>query len=194
MDDDEITSGIIDSDGYDSYNVPGGIFNHQHNGRHWVHKMYRKLKTPINFGILTKENLCIPCFHSLYGKPRDVHDWKKFVKSKALDNTKNQIKKMHPELILSEPYIQQEEAKKKAKYKGEASMPIVKFMKPSLNKHKVDITIWLYLNGIPFNVSTSPEFRDIHKITTTKLFSDRLHSTTMSPMNTNNLSLTVRKN
>ena len=27
----------------------------------------------------------------------------------------------------------------------------------------MDITIWLYLNGVPLNVSTSPEFRDIHE-------------------------------
>ena len=42
-------------------------------------------------------------------------------------------------------------------------MSMVKFMKPSWKQHKVDITRWLYLNGIPFNVSNSPEFRAIHK-------------------------------
>ena len=42
-------------------------------------------------------------------------------------------------------------------------MSMVNFMKPSLNQHKVDITRWLYLNGIPFNVLTSSEFRDIHE-------------------------------
>ena len=41
-------------------------------------------------------------------------------------------------------------------------MSMVKFMKPLSKKHKVDITIWLYLNGIKFNVSTSPVFRSIH--------------------------------
>ena len=35
-------------------------------------------------------------------------------------------------------------------------------MKSSLKQHKVDITRWLYLNGIWFNVSTSPEFWAIH--------------------------------
>ena len=42
-------------------------------------------------------------------------------------------------------------------------MFIGKFMKPLLKQHKVDITRWLYLNEVPFNVSTSPEFRAIHK-------------------------------
>ena len=42
-------------------------------------------------------------------------------------------------------------------------MYMVKFMKPSLKQHKVDITRWLYLNGVPFNVSTSSEFRAIHE-------------------------------
>ena len=36
-------------------------------------------------------------------------------------------------------------------------------MKPYLKKHKVEITMWLYLNGIPFNIPTSSEFRDIHE-------------------------------
>ena len=36
-------------------------------------------------------------------------------------------------------------------------------MKPLLKQHKVDITRWLYLNGIWFNVSTSPEFWAIHE-------------------------------
>ena len=40
---------------------------------------------------------------------------------------------------------------------------MVKFTKQSLKQHKVDITRWLYLNGIPFNVLTSPKFRAIHK-------------------------------
>ena len=42
-------------------------------------------------------------------------------------------------------------------------MSMVKCMKPLLKQHTVDITIWLYLNGIPFNVLTSPKFRAIHK-------------------------------
>ena len=42
-------------------------------------------------------------------------------------------------------------------------MSMVKFMKPLLKQHRVEITRWLYLNGIPFNVSTSPEFRVIHE-------------------------------
>ena len=70
---------------------------------------------------------------------------------------------MHPELIPAKPSIQQELAKKQAKYKGVASMSMVKFMKPSLSQHKVDITRWLYMDGIPFNVLTSPEFRSIHE-------------------------------
>ena len=36
-------------------------------------------------------------------------------------------------------------------------------MKPSLKQHKVNITIWLYLNGIPLDVLTSPECWDIHE-------------------------------
>ena len=36
-------------------------------------------------------------------------------------------------------------------------------MKPWLKQHKVEITRWLYLNGIPFNVLTSSEFWDIHE-------------------------------
>ena len=84
MDDDETTSGSIASDGYDSYNVPEVIFHHQHIRRHWFHKIYQKLKTPLKYGTLTKENICIPCFRSLDGKPGDNHAWKKFVKSSAL--------------------------------------------------------------------------------------------------------------
>ena len=42
MNDDETTGGSIASDGYDSYNIPEGIFHHQHNGRDWVHNMYWK--------------------------------------------------------------------------------------------------------------------------------------------------------
>ena len=42
-------------------------------------------------------------------------------------------------------------------------MSMVKFMKKLLKQHKVDITRWLCLNGIPFNVSTSSEFWDIHE-------------------------------
>ena len=99
MDDDETTSGSIASDGYDSYNIPKGIFHHQHNGCHWVHNMHRKLKTPLKSGNLTKENICIPCCRILDGKPRDAHARKKFVKSSALDNLKKHIKKIHPELI-----------------------------------------------------------------------------------------------
>ena len=76
---------------------------------------------------------------------------------------KKHIKKIHPEIIPTEPSICQEVAKKQAKDKGAASMAMVKFMKPSTNQHKVNITRWLYLNGIPFNVSTSPGFRAIHK-------------------------------
>ena len=54
MYDDETNSGSISSDGYDSYNLPEVIFHHQHNGQHWVHKMYRKFKTPLNSGTLKK--------------------------------------------------------------------------------------------------------------------------------------------
>ena len=54
MDDDDTTSRSIASDGYDSDNIPKGIFHHQHNGRHWVHKMYCKLKTPLKSGNITK--------------------------------------------------------------------------------------------------------------------------------------------
>ena len=106
MDDDETTSGSIASDGYYSCNVPEGIFLHQHNGQHWVHKMYRELKTPLKTGTLTKENICIPCCCNLDGKPRDAHAWKFFVKSSVFDNLKKHIKKMRPELIPDEPYIQ----------------------------------------------------------------------------------------
>ena len=69
---------------------------------------------------------------------------------------------MHPELNLSKPSIQQEVEKKQDKEKGAASMSMVNFMEPLLKQHKVEITIWLYLNGIPLNVSTSTEFQDIH--------------------------------
>ena len=163
MDDNETTSGSIASDVYNSYNVPEGMFYHQHNGKHWVHKMYWKMKTTLKSGNITKENICITCCLRLDGKPRDAHAWKSFVKSSALDNMKNHIKKMHPELIPDEPSIKREVEKKKATYKGSASMSMVKFMKPLLKKHTVDITRWLHLNGIPFNVLTSPEFQDIHE-------------------------------
>ena len=53
--------------------------------------------------------------------------------------------------------------KKQAKDKCAASISMVKFMKPPLKQHKVGITRWLYLNRIPFNVSTSSEFRSINK-------------------------------
>ena len=162
MYDDETTSVSIASDVYDSYNIPKGIFHHQHNGRHWVHNMYHKLKIPLKSGNLTKENICIPCCRSLDGKPRDAHAWKKFVNSIALENLMKHIKKIHPELIPAEPSIQQEVAKKQSKYKGATSMSMVNFMKPPLKQHKVDITRWLYLNGIPFNISTSSEFWAIH--------------------------------
>ena len=72
MDDDETSSGSITSDAYDSYNIPKGIFHHQHNGRHWVQNMFHKLKTPLKSGNLTKENIYIPCCCSLDGKPRDA--------------------------------------------------------------------------------------------------------------------------
>ena len=108
MDDNETTSVIIASDGYNAYSVPEGIFHHHHNGRQWFHKMYRKLKTPPKSGTPTKENLCIPCCRSLDGKPRDAHVWKKFVNSSALENLKKHIKKIHPELISSETSIKQE--------------------------------------------------------------------------------------
>ena len=54
MDDDETTSGSIASDGYNSYNVPEGIFNHQHSGRHLVYNIDRKLNTPLKSVTLTK--------------------------------------------------------------------------------------------------------------------------------------------
>ena len=73
MDDDETTSGRISSDGYDSYNEPKGIFHHQHNGQYWVQNIYPEFKTPLNSGILTKENICIACCCILDGKPRDAH-------------------------------------------------------------------------------------------------------------------------
>ena len=77
------------------------------------------------------------------------------MKSSVLENLKKHIKKLHPGLVPAEPSIQQEVAKKKSKDKGTTPMSMVKFMKPSLKQHKLDITRWLYLNGIPFNVSTS---------------------------------------
>ena len=42
-------------------------------------------------------------------------------------------------------------------------MSMVKFMKSWSKQPKVEITRWLYLNWIPFNVSTSPKFWAIHK-------------------------------
>ena len=89
--------------------------------------------------------------------------WKKFVMSSALDNPKKHIKKTHPELIPDETYIHQEIANKQAKDKGAASMSMVKFMKPLSKQHEVDITRWLYLNGIPFNVLPFPGFWAIHE-------------------------------
>ena len=74
--------------------------------------MYQKLKTPLKSGALTKKNICIPCFHSLDGKPKYAHVWKKFVNSSALDNMKKHIKKMHTGLIPYKNSIQQESAKK----------------------------------------------------------------------------------
>ena len=70
---------------------------------------------------------------------------------------------MHHELIPYGPSIQQEVAKKQAKEKNSTPMYMVNFMKPSLNKHKVDITRWLCLNVIPFNVCSSSEFWAIYK-------------------------------
>ena len=69
---------------------------------------------------------------------------------------------MHPELIPAEPSITQRVAKKQAKYNYTASMYMVKFMKPLIKRHKVEITRWLYLNDVTFNVSTYPEFWAIH--------------------------------
>ena len=42
-------------------------------------------------------------------------------------------------------------------------MYMLKLMKTFWKQHKVDITRWLYLIGIPFNVSTSSEIRDIYE-------------------------------
>ena len=70
---------------------------------------------------------------------------------------------MYPEFIPAEPSIQQEVANKQSKDRGATSMSMVKFMKTLLKKHKLDITRWLYLNGIPFNVSNSSEFWAIHE-------------------------------
>ena len=123
MDSDETTSGIIASDGYDSYNAPEGIFHHQHNGQHRVHKMYRKLKISLKSVTLTKENLCIPCFRSFDGKPRYAHVWKKCVKSSAINNLKKHIKKMHPELIPAKPSVQQEVSKKNINEKVQRQCP-----------------------------------------------------------------------
>ena len=131
IDDDETTSGSIDSYVYDTYNIPEGIFHNQHNGRHWVHKMYQNLKTPLKYSTLTKENICIPCCRILYGKPRDSHARKKIVKSSALDNLKKNNEKMYPELIPAKPSIQQEVTKKQDKEKDATSMSMMKFMKPS---------------------------------------------------------------
>ena len=151
MNDNKTTSGSIASDGYNFCKLPEGIIHHRHNGQQWVHKMYRKLKTPLKSGTLTKENICIPCCYSLDGKPIYAHAWKKFVKSSELDNMKKHINKMHPGLIPAEPSIRQEVANKQGKYKGAVSMSMVKFIKPSSKQHKVGITRLLYLNGIPFN-------------------------------------------
>ena len=76
------------------------------------------------------------------------------MKSSALDNMKKHIKKLHPERIPVGPSIQQKVAYKQYKDKCATSMFMVKFMKPSLKQNKVDITRLLYLNEIPFNVST----------------------------------------
>ena len=67
------------------------------------------------------------------------------MKGSAFDNLKRHIEKMHPEVIPDEPSIKQEVTKKQAKYNGAASMSIVKFMKPSLKQHKVEITRRLYI-------------------------------------------------
>ena len=125
MDDNETTSGSIGSDGYDYYYVPEGIFHQQHNGGKWIHKMYLKLKTPLNSGTLTKENICIPCCFNLDGKPRYSHAWKKFMKISALENMKKHIQIVHPELIPAKPSRQKEVANKQSKYKGTESMSMV---------------------------------------------------------------------
>ena len=62
-----------------------------------------------------------------------------FVKSSYLDNLKKHIKKIHPEFIPDKPYIEQGVANKQSKYNGAELISIVKFMKPVLKKHKVDI-------------------------------------------------------
>ena len=85
------------------------------------------------------------------------------MKSSAYENLKNHIKKMHPEIIPAKTSIQQKLAKKQAKGNSAASMSMVNFIKPSLKQYRVDITRWFYLNGIPFNVLTSPGFRAIHE-------------------------------
>ena len=72
-----------------------------------------------------KENFCILCCRSLDGKPRYAHLWKTFVKSSALDNMKEHINKMHPELIPVNPCIQQKAAKKQAKDNVAESMSMV---------------------------------------------------------------------
>ena len=125
--------------------------------------MYWKLNTPLKSGTRTKENICIPCFHNLDCIPRDAHARKKFVKISVLENLKKHIKKIHPEIITDKTSIPQEVEKKQAKDKGSASMSMVKFMKPSLKQHKVEITRWYYLNGILFNVLTSSEFWAVQK-------------------------------
>ena len=87
----------------------------------------------------------------------------RFLKSSVFNNLKNHINKMHPELIPPQLSIQQEVANKQAKDNVTVSMSVVKIMKPQLYQHKVAITRWLYLNGIPFNVTTSPEFWAIYE-------------------------------
>ena len=85
------------------------------------------------------------------------------MKSSTLENLNNHIKKIHHELIPDKPSIQREVKNKQAKDNDAATMSVIKLMKPSLNQNKVDITICLYLNDIPFNTSTSPTFRDIYE-------------------------------
>ena len=109
MDENETTSVSKASDEYDSYNLPEGIFHHQHNGQHWVHKIYRKLNTPLKSSTITKENICIICCCSLDEKKRDSHVWKIFVKTSALENMKKHIKKIilnlsQPNLLLNRRY------------------------------------------------------------------------------------------
>ena len=119
--------------------------------------------TPLKSGTIMKENLCFPCCRSLGSDPRYSHTWEMFVKSSALDNLKKHINKIHPGLMIEETSIQHEVSKKQSKYNGADSMSMVNFIKPSLKQHKVDITRWFYLDGIPFNISTSHAFWAIHK-------------------------------